>query len=148
MGFLMCSSPLKAAGQDEGRLTLTLPFSVPSVLLSLHHISPPLPNTRPLFTFFLSQNVYKRMRKESSIGQSKTNRKEIDREISEVLYVEGRGPVAFSPVASEPARGPTERGTLSAWLEGPPWSFCRGCVGLWMVLCCQRTPHSCTAEWV
>lgn len=29
MGFLMCSSPLKAAGQAEGRLTLSSPFSIP-----------------------------------------------------------------------------------------------------------------------
>lgn len=43
MGFLMCSSPLKAAGQAEGRLTLSSPFSIPFTLLSLYHISQPLP---------------------------------------------------------------------------------------------------------
>lgn len=33
----MCSSPLKAAGQAEGRLTLSSPFSIPS--LPFHFIT-------------------------------------------------------------------------------------------------------------
>lgn len=40
MGFLMCSSPLKAAGQAEGRLTLSSPFSIPSIpSLPFHFIT-------------------------------------------------------------------------------------------------------------
>lgn len=60
MGFLMCSSPLKAAGQAEGRLTPSSPFSIPFALLSLY-LTLSATASRSVLTFFLFPQLSERM---------------------------------------------------------------------------------------